>query len=89
MTGKNLDWRKICKLHLGAYAQVHKDRNLTNTLEERTRGSVCLGPTVNLQGTYNLFLQRSGKKITHGKFTEVPTPTIIMKRVAAMALAGK
>ena len=63
MTGKALDWNKSCKLHFGAYAQVHKDRNVTNALEERTQGSICLGPTGNLQGTYNFFSPRSGKKL--------------------------
>ena len=29
------------------------------------------------------------KKNTRGQFTEVPTPTIVMKRVAEMALAEK
>ena len=55
MTGKALDWKKICKLHSGAYAQVHEDRNVTNKLEERTQGAICPGPTGNLQGTYNFF----------------------------------
>ena len=72
---------------LRAYAQVHEDRNVTNTLEERTQGAICLGPTGNLQGTYNFFTLRSGRKFISGKFTEVPTLTIVMKRVAAMALA--
>ena len=36
MTGKALDWNKSCKLHSRAYKQVHEDRNITNTLEERT-----------------------------------------------------
>ena len=36
MTGKALDWKKICKLHFGADAQVHENRNVTNTLDERT-----------------------------------------------------
>ena len=40
MTGKKLDWKKSCKLHFGAYAQVHEDRNVTNTLEERTQGAI-------------------------------------------------
>ena len=40
MTGKSLDWEKICKLHFGAYTQVHKDRNVTNPLEERTQGEI-------------------------------------------------
>ena len=65
MTGKSIDWKKSCKLHFGAYAQVYEDRNVTNTLEERTQGAICLGPTGNIQGTYNFFLLRSGKKITH------------------------
>ena len=73
--------RKI-KIHFGVYAQVYDDRNVTNTLEDRTQGEICLGPTGNLQGTYNFFSLRSGKKITHGQFTEVPTPTIVMKQVA-------
>ena len=89
MKGKSIDWKKICKLHFGVYAQVHKDRNVTNTLEERTQGSICLGPTGNLQGTYNLFFLRSGNKITRRQFTEVPTPTIVMKQVAAMDLTEK
>ena len=62
---------------------------MTNTLEERAQGAICLGPTGNLQGVYNFFSLRSGKIITCGNFTEVPTPTIVMKRVAAMALAKK
>ena len=89
MTGKALDCKENCKLHFGAYAQVHEDRNVTNTLEERAQGAICLGPTGNLQGTYNFFSLRSGKIITCGNFTEVPTPTIFMKCVAAMALAKK
>ena len=86
MTGKALDWRKMCKLHFRAYAQVNVDRNVPNTLEERTQGAMCLGPTGNLQGTYNLCLLRPGKEITRGQFTEVHTPTIVMKRLAAMVV---
>ena len=66
MIEKALEWKKSCKIHIGAYTQVHEDRNVTNTLEERTQGIICLGPTGNIQGTYNLFLLCSGKKITHG-----------------------
>ena len=85
MTGKDFDWKKICKLYFGPYTQVHKYRNLNNTLEERTQGEICLGPTGNLEGTYNLFSIGSGKNNSHGQFTEVPTPTIVMKRVDTMA----
>ena len=89
MMGKPLDWKKIFKLHYGDYMQVQEDRNMTNTLEENTPGAIGLRPTGNLQGTYNLFSLRSGKKITRGQCTEVPTPTIVIKLVAAMASAEK
>ena len=64
MTGKYLDWKKSCKFHFREYAQVHGDRHTKNTLEERTQGEILLGPTGNLQGTYNFFSLRTGKKIT-------------------------
>ena len=64
MTGKTLEWKKSCKLHFGTYAQVYEDRNVTNMLEERTQGAMCLGPTGKLHGTYNFFFLRAGKKIT-------------------------
>ena len=89
MTGKVFDRKTSCKLHFGYYTQGNEDRNLTNKLEDRTQGAISLRPTDNLQGTFNLFLLRSGKKITCGQFTAVPNPTIATKRAAAMASAEK
>ena len=89
MTGKALDWNKSCKLHLGAYVQVHDNMKVTKTLEERTQGAIYLGTTGNIQGTYNFFSLRSGKNITRGKFIEVTTPNIVMKQVAEIALSEK
>ena len=74
MKGKSLDWKKICKLHFGAYAQVHEDRNVTNTLKERTQGEIHLGPTGNLKGTYNLFSLRFGKKPPADNSQRYPPP---------------
>ena len=74
MTGKALDWKKSCKLHFEAYAQVHEDINVTNTLEDRNQGEICLGPTGNLQGTYNLFSPRSEKKIPAENSQRYPPP---------------
>ena len=61
MTVNTLDWNKRCKLHFGAYAQVHEDRNVTNMLEERTQGAICPGTIGNIQGTYHFFSLWSGK----------------------------
>ena len=89
MTGKDLDLKRSFKLHFGAYAQVHEDRNVMNKLEESTQGAIYLGATGNLQRTDNLFLLCTVRKINRGKFTEVPTPMIAMKRLTEMALAKK
>ena len=40
MTGKAIDWKKIYKINFVAYVKVHKDRNVTNKLEERTQGEI-------------------------------------------------
>ena len=63
MTGKTLDWKNI-KLHFVAYAQVHEDRNVIDTIDQRTQGEICLVPIGNLQGTYNFFSLRTGKNQT-------------------------
>ena len=74
MTGKALDWKKSCKLHFGAYAQVHEDRNVTNTLEERNQGAICLGTTGNLQGTYNFFSLQYGNNLPADNSQSYPPP---------------
>ena len=79
MVGKALYWNKIFKFDFREYVHLHEDRNVTNTLEKRTQGAICIGPTGNLQGNYNFFLLRSGNNITRGKFIEVSTPMIVMK----------
>ena len=89
MTVKSLNWKKILKLPSGAYAQLHEYRNITNTLRERTQGEICLGPTGNIQVTYNFLSLITGKNITRGQFTEVPMIKLLLKRVAAMAMAKK
>jgi len=48
-----LDFNVICKIPLGAYAHVHDDLDITNTMKSRTTGPRNLGPTGNIQGTHN------------------------------------
>jgi len=38
-----LDCKNICKIPFGSYVQVHEDRQVTNTMESRTTGAICLG----------------------------------------------
>ena len=55
----------------------------------KTRGlpAICLGPTGNLQGTYNFLNLSSGLVIKRREFVELPAPDSIIQRVNS--LAGK
>jgi hypothetical protein len=85
MTGTALDFNTHCQIPFGAYAEVHEDRNITNTMSERTQPAICLGPTANFQGSYKFLSLRTGKRITRKQFKELPMPDSIIKRVEAMA----
>jgi hypothetical protein len=84
MTGTALDFNKHCQIPFGAYAEVHEDRNSTNTMSERTQPEICLGPTANFQGSYKFISLLTGKRITCKQFKELPMPDSIIKRVEAM-----
>jgi hypothetical protein len=85
MTGTALDFNKHCQITFGAYAEVHEDRNITNTMSERTQPAIYLGPIANFQGSYKFLSLRTGKRITRKQFKELPMPDSIIKRVEAMA----
>jgi hypothetical protein len=89
MTGTALDFNKHCQIPFGAYAEVHEDRNITNTMDERAQPAICLGPTANFQGSYKFLSLRTGKHITRKNFKELPMPASIIKRVEAMAIKEK
>jgi hypothetical protein len=52
VTGAALDYNKHCRLPCGAYVETHEENEPTNTMAERTRGAICIGPTANFQGSY-------------------------------------
>jgi len=47
-----LHYKEVCRIPFGAYAQVHEDQSITNTMESRTTGAITLGTTGNIQGTH-------------------------------------
>ena len=69
MMGKQLDFKKQCRCPFGAYVQSHNNRNMTNLMVDWTQGATCLGPTVNLQGSYAFLSLFTGRKITRSQFT--------------------
>jgi hypothetical protein len=85
MTGTTLDYNKHCRLPFGAYVETHEDNGATNTIVERTRGSICLGPTANFQGSCKFFCLDTGRRVTRKQFREVPMPASVIKRIAEFA----
>jgi hypothetical protein len=76
-----LDYKHHCRAPFGAYCEAHEETNMT------TRGcpSICLGPTGNIQGTYNFLSLISGLLIKRRHFDELPIPNAVIKRVELLA----
>ena len=51
MTNIKLELKKITKIAYGKYAQVHQ-KMMTNTTKAQTFGSICMGPSGNVNGSY-------------------------------------
>ncbi len=75
-----LDYKAVCKLPFGSYAQVHKDQMITNTMDPRTTGAITLGPA-NMNGGYKFFSLVTGEIITRQKWTELPIPNKVILRI--------
>jgi hypothetical protein len=89
MTGTTLDFAKHCKVPFGAYVETHEETKPTNTMVERTRGAICLGPSANFQGSYKLVCLRTGRKIIRKQFRELHMPASVINRFEAIALPNK
>jgi hypothetical protein len=61
----------------------------TNTLAERTMGTICLGPSANFQGSYKFLSLAMGQNIRRKQFTELPMPNTVIKLVEAFASKEK
>jgi hypothetical protein len=85
MTGTALNFNKHCQIPFEAYAEVHEDNNITNTMTERTQPAICLGPTANFQGSYKFLLLKTGKWITRKQFKELPMADSVILKIEAMA----
>jgi hypothetical protein len=89
MTGSILDYVKHCKLPVGAYVETHEENTPTNTMKERTRAAICLGPTANFQGSYKFLCLRTGRRITRKQFQEMPMPASVIKAMEALTERDK
>jgi hypothetical protein len=75
----------------GAYGEAYDDPtpNHTNTMQERTKSCINLGPTGNFQGTHKFLNLETGEVIKRMRFTEIPMPDSAIARVEYWAKRDK
>jgi hypothetical protein len=59
-----LDAKLHCRAPSGSYCEVHVDPEITNTIDQRTKWVICLGPTGNIQGSYKFLSLSTEKEVT-------------------------
>jgi len=82
LEGKTVDYTKHVRIPFGSYAQTHEQHD--NSMDARTVGAICLGPTGNQQGSHYFMSLSSGRVLTRTKFTELPMPQDVVTRVSDM-----
>ncbi|MFN9983226.1 MAG: hypothetical protein ACK53Y_25080, partial [bacterium] len=79
-----LNYRTVCRIPFGAYAQVHDDQSITNTMSSRTTGAISLGSVNNVQGTYRFLSLRTGEIVVRRTWTELPIPSEVIDQVTEL-----
>ena len=74
MMGTQLNYATDCHLAFGSYVQAHEEPNPTNRQAPRMVGAICIGPSGNIQGSYEFLNLRTTKKITRQSWTPLPMP---------------
>jgi hypothetical protein len=82
---QKLDFKNVCRIPFGAYAQVHNDLAITNTMDPRTTGAICLGPSGNIQGGHKFLSLQTGNVMVRRKWTELPVPADVINRLEDIA----
>lgn len=83
ITGVPIDADKHCVIPFGAYAQTHEQHD--KNMESRTIGAIALRPTGNAQEGHFFYNLQTGKHISRNRWTELPMPTEVVRRIHQMA----
>eukprot|EP00957_Ditylum_brightwellii_P021803 1645334-Ditylum_brightwellii.AAC.1 len=86
--GREVDYRKHCRIPFGTYAQVNDKPSPSNSMTLRTSRSIALGLGANLQGGYKFLSLRTGQALNRRAFTKLPVPRDTVERVKEMAEGG-
>ena len=87
--GRKVDYKRDCRAAFGDYVQAHEDNAVTNNMQERTVGAIVLGPTGNVQGTYELLNLSTWKVIKRNSWTALPMPQYVIDVINMKASQDK
>ena len=88
MMDNTLYYYKHCRVEFGTYVETHEDEPPTNTMAEMLQGGIYLGPTTKFLGICKSLITRTGRIITRNKFTPLPMPQYVIKKVEDMSTKG-
>ena len=80
-----LDFKKHCQLDFGEYVEIHEEPSPTNGMTARTRACIALGPTGNLQGTYEFLDTDTWSVLKKRVWTRMVMPDSIISKVEKRA----
>lgn len=86
MTGFTNDVIKHCRIPFGCYVQCHEDTGFSrNSMEARTLGCICLGPSDNVQGGYHFLSLNTGDRLHRRSWKMLPIPDLAIQRVELLS----
>ena len=85
VTGETLDFKRHLCLQFGEHCQVHEEDTPRNSMNPRTQGAICMGPSGNKQGGFKFLSLRSGQTITRRSWDRIQMPGTAIDRVKALA----
>ena len=88
--GRKVDAARECRYSFGEYAQVYDgDASSTNSMRARTTGAIVLGPSDNLQGSYDFLSLSTWQVLKRNQCTVLPLPNDVLQHINAKAAADR
>jgi hypothetical protein len=84
MSGETLDYKKHFSLQIGQYCQIHEEYNPCSRQLARTKGTLSLGPSGNMQGGFKFMSLNAGKKSVSRSWDVIPMPDVVIAQVNAL-----
>ena len=85
ITGLGTDVNIHCRVPIGSYCHVHDEPHPSNTNIPRSTGAIALHAQGNVQGGYNFINLTTWKLMQRRSWSELPTPSNVIKQVEARA----